>query len=102
MFSIDSSNEFSQSKQGFTVNLHVIFIFLQITAAPQYTLLIDDDDEVVTAKANFKPLLLETMTKDFNESVSIMITEMWYTISYYQDLSDVHLKQKQKEDKFNF
>lgn len=33
-------------------------------------LLLGDDDEVLTARASFKPLVLETMTKDTNESVS--------------------------------
>lgn len=41
---------------------------VNITANVQYTQLIDEDDEVLTARASFKPLLLETMTKDFNES----------------------------------
>ncbi|KAK3093662.1 hypothetical protein FSP39_018598 [Pinctada imbricata] len=42
---------------------------LNVTSLREYTQPIDVDDEVVTAKAYFQPLVLNTMTKDLNESI---------------------------------
>lgn len=60
---------------------------VNITAVPEYTQLIDEDDEVLTARASFQPLLLETMTKDFNESFlsdnmdSLIGLKKWTTLT---------------------
>ncbi|OWF41177.1 Selenoprotein N [Mizuhopecten yessoensis] len=39
-----------------------------VSAPPEFKQEIQDDDEVITVKAHFKPLLLETMTKDLDET----------------------------------
>jgi len=43
---------------------------LQVTFEPQVLQPIEDGDEIVTVTAAFKPLLLETMTKDMDDTVS--------------------------------